>query len=306
MANTAAVDSKGAVKVRKSREDWVFDIMIYTIAAALILVTLYPMYFIVIASFSNPTLVSNGQIMFLPRGITFKAYRELASYPKLWAGYGNTIIYVIAGTIISLVVNIPASFALSRRRLYGKKIFTIFYLIPMFFTGGLIPTFLAVQEFGLVNTRMVMVLPFSVVTYYIIVGRTFFLNSIPEELWEAAQLDGCGYLGFFFRIVLPLSKAVISVIALWTAVGQWNGYFNALIYLRDEGLQPLQIFLRNILINNQRISAMTTGSAATEAKEMADLIKYAIIVLSSAPIMCMYPFVQKYFNQGVMLGSVKG
>lgn len=306
MANTAAVDSKGAVKVRKSREDWVFDIMIYTIAAALILVTLYPMYFIVIASFSNPTLVSNGQIMFLPRGITFKAYRELASYPKLWAGYGNTIIYVIAGTIISLAVNIPASFALSRRRLYGKKIFTIFYLIPMFFTGGLIPTFLAVQEFGLVNTRMVMVLPFSVVTYYIIVGRTFFLNSIPEELWEAAQLDGCGYLGFFFRIVLPLSKAVISVIALWTAVGQWNGYFNALIYLRDEGLQPLQIFLRNILINNQRISAMTTGSAATEAKEMADLIKYAIIVLSSAPIMCMYPFVQKYFNQGVMLGSVKG
>lgn len=306
MVNTIAVDSKNAVKVRKSREDWIFDIVIYTIAGLLILATLYPMYFIVIASFSNPTLVSNGQIMFIPKGITFKAYRELASYTKLWSGYGNTIIYVVAGTIISLMVNIPASFALSRRRLYGKKIFTAFYLIPMFFTGGLIPTFLTVQQFGLVNTRMVMVLPFSVVTYYIIVGRTFFLNSIPEELWEASQLDGCGYLGFFFKIVLPLSKAVISVIALWTAVGQWNGYFNALIYLRDEGLQPLQIFLRNILINNQRISAMTTGSAATEAKEMADLIKYAIIVMSSAPIMCMYPFVQKYFNQGVMLGSVKG
>lgn len=306
MVNTVAADSKRAVKVRKSREDLIFDFIIYTIAALLIAVTLYPMYFIVIASFSNPTLVSNGQIMFIPKGITFKAYRELASYTKLWSGYGNTIIYVVAGTIISLMVNIPASFALSRKRLYGKKLFTAFFLIPMFFTGGLIPTFLVVQQFGLVNTRMVMVLPFSVVTYYIIVGRTFFVNSIPEELWEASQLDGCGYLGFFFKIVLPLSKAVISVIALWTAVGQWNGYFNALIYLRDEGLQPLQIFLRNILINNQRISAMTTGSAATEAKEMADLIKYAIIVLSSAPIMCMYPFVQKYFNQGVMLGSVKG
>ncbi|MGI6173951.1 MAG: carbohydrate ABC transporter permease [Christensenellales bacterium] len=305
MANTAYA-SKGAAKVRKSGEDWIFDIIIYSIATLLTLVVLYPMYFIVIASFSNPTLVSNGQIMFIPRGITFKAYRQLFSYQNLWSGYGNTIIYVVFGTIISLVVNIPAAFALSRKRLYGKKLFTAFYLIPMFFTGGLIPTFLAVQQFGLVNTRTVMVLPFSVVTYYIIVGRTFFINSIPEELWEAAQIDGCGYLGFFFRIVLPLSKAVISVIALWTAVGQWNGYFNALIYLRDESLQPLQIFLRNILISNQRISAMTTGSAAVEAKEMADLIKYAVIVLSSAPIMSMYPFVQKYFNQGVMLGSVKG
>lgn len=152
----------------------------------------------------------------------------------------------------------------------------------------------------------VMVLPFSVVTYYIIVGRTFFENSIPDELWEAAQLDGCGYISFFFKICLPLSKAIIAVIALWAAVGQWNGYFNALIYLRSEALQPLQIVLRNILISNQTISSMMTGSAAVEAKQMADLIKYAVIVVSSAPIMCMYPFVQKYFNQGVMLGAVKG
>ena len=144
------------------------------------------------------------------------------------------------------------------------------------------------------------------VTYYIIVGRTFFNNSIPEDLWEAAQLDGCGYLGFFFKIVLPLSKAVIAVIALWAAVGQWNSYFNALIYIRSESLQPLQIVLRSILVGNQTMSAMSTGAAAVEAKQMADLIKYAIIVVSSAPIMCMYPLVQKYFNQGVMLGSLKG
>ncbi len=293
-------------KVKKSKEDKIFDFILYGIAAILIVIALYPMYFIVIASISNPNLVSNGEILFLPKGINFKAYEQLASYSQLWTGYKNTILYVIFGTIFTLVVNIPAAYALSRRKLYGRKALTIFYLIPMFFTGGLIPTYLAVQQFHLLDTFWVMVLPFSVVTYYIIVGRTFFANSIPEELWEAAQLDGCGYMGFFFRIVLPLSKAVIAVIALWAAVGQWNSYFNALIYLRDPELQPLQIILRNILISNQTISSMTTGAAAAEAKQMADLIKYAVIVVSSAPIMCLYPFVQKHFNQGVMLGSLKG
>lgn len=293
-------------KVKKSKEDKIFDFILYGIAAILIVVALYPMYFIVIASISNPNLVSNGEILFLPKGINFKAYEQLASYSQLWTGYKNTILYVIFGTIFTLVVNIPAAYALSRRKLYGRKALTIIYLIPMFFTGGLIPTYLAVQQFHLLDTFWVMVLPFSVVTYYIIVGRTFFANSIPEELWEAAQLDGCGYMGFFFRIVLPLSKAVIAVIALWAAVGQWNSYFNALIYLRDPELQPLQIILRNILISNQTISSMTTGAAAAEAKQMADLIKYAVIVVSSAPIMCLYPFVQKHFNQGVMLGSLKG
>ncbi|MCI5648056.1 MAG: carbohydrate ABC transporter permease [Fusicatenibacter sp.] len=293
-------------KVKKSREDWVFDIVLYTIAVILALVALYPMYFIVIASFSDPALVSNGEIMFIPRGVNFKAYKELASYAKLWVGYRNTIFYVIVGVIVTLVVNIPVSYALSRKNLYGKKFFTAFYLIPMFFTGGLIPTYMAVKQFNLLDNFFVMVIPFSVVTYYIIVGRTFFNTSIPDDLWEAAQLDGCGYLGFFFKIVLPLSKAVIAVIALWAAVGQWNSYFNALIYLRSPELQPLQIVLRQILIGNQTISAMTTGAAAVEAKQMADLIKYAVIVVSSAPIMCMYPLVQKYFNQGVMLGSLKG
>ncbi len=297
---------KKGTKLKKSKEDKVFDFIIYGIAILLILITLYPMYFIVIASVSDPNLVSSGEIMFVPRGLNFKAYEQLKNYPQIWIGYRNTILYVIVGTIITLVVNIPASYALSRKRLYGRKLFTAFYLIPMFLTGGLIPTYLAVQQFNLLDTFWVMVLPFSVVTYYIIVGRTFFANSIPDDLWEAAQLDGCGYMGFFFRVVLPLSKAVIAVIALWAAVGQWNGYFNALIYLRNPELRPLQIALRNILINNQTMSSMLTGAAATEAQQMADLIKYAIIVVSSAPIMCMYPLVQKYFNQGVMLGSLKG
>lgn len=293
-------------KIKRSRADLIFDIILYTIGIILILITLYPMYFIVIASISDPQLVSNGEIMFIPRGVSLKAYKQLLGYTRLWTGYRNTIIYVVLGTIITLAVNIPASYALSRKKFYGKKLFNMFYLIPMFFTGGLIPTYMVVKNLGLTDTMTVMVLPFSVVTYYIIVGRTFFENSIPDELWEAAQLDGCGYMSFFFKICLPLSKAIIAVIALWAAVGQWNGYFNALIYLRSEALQPLQIVLRNILISNQTISSMMTGSAAVEAKQMADLIKYAVIVVSSAPIMCMYPFVQKYFNQGVMLGAVKG
>lgn len=298
----AAYKTAKTNKIKRSRADLIFDIILYTIGTILILITLYPMYFIVIASISDPQLVSNGEIMFIPRGVSLKAYKQLLGYTRLWTGYRNTIIYVVLGTIITLAANIPASYALSRKKLYGKKLFNMFYLIPMFFTGGLIPTYMVVKNLGLTDTMTVMVLPFSVVTYYIIVGRTFFENSIPDELWEAAQLDGCGYISFFFKICLPLSKAIIAVIALWAAVGQWNGYFNALIYLRSEALQPLQIVLRNILISNQTISSM----AAVEAKQMADLIKYAVIVVSSAPIMCMYPFVQKYFNQGVMLGAVKG
>lgn len=294
------------VKVKKSRTDQIFDFFLYLIAVILVIIMLYPMYFIVIASFSNPADVSAGNIVFLPKGITFKGYKKLLEYSQLWVGYKNTILYAFVGTIISLIVNVPTAYALSRKDLCGRKLFTVFYLIPMFFTGGLIPTYLIVKDFGLLDNFWVMVLPFSVVTYYIIVARTFFSNSIPGDLWEAAQIDGCGNLGFFFQIVLPLSKAVLAVIALWTAVGQWNSYFNALIYLRSPELQPLQLVLRNILISNQTISSMSTGAAAVEAKQMADLIKYAIIVVSSAPIMCMYPFVQKYFNQGVMLGSLKG
>lgn len=293
-------------KIKKSREDKIFDFIIYTVSALLVLITLYPMYFIVIASVSNPTDVSSGNIIFWPKGINFRGYEQLLNYKQLWVGYKNTIIYAVLGTCMNLIVNISASYALSRKNLVGKKLITFFYLVPMFFGGGLIPTYLIIKNFNMLDTRWVMILPFSVITYYIIVGRTFFSNNIPDDLWEAAQIDGCGNMTFFFKIVLPLSKAVIAVIALWSAVGHWNSYFNALIYLRSDTLQPLQIVLRNILINNQTMSMMMTGTAATEARQAAELIKYGVIVVSSAPIMCMYPFVQKYFNQGVMIGAVKG
>ena len=294
------------MKIKKSKEDKILDIFLYGIAIIILIIVLYPMYFIIIASFSNPAEVAAGNITFFPKGPTLKGYCKLAEYAQLWVGYKNTILYTVIGTLITLVTNIPAAYALSRRDLYGRKFLTVFFLIPMFFTGGLIPTYLAIKQFQLLDNFWVMVLPFSVVTYYIVVARTFFGNTLPEELWESAQIDGCGTLTFFFKMVLPLSKAVLAVIALWAAVGQWNSYFNALVYLRNPDLQPLQLVLRNILISNQTIVSMTTGAAAVEAKQTAELIKYAIIVISSLPIMCMYPFVQKYFNKGVMLGSLKG
>ena len=293
-------------KVQRTRGDKIFNFFLYLVTGILTLIALYPMYFIIIASFSSPAAVANGNVVLFPVNPTFSGYAKLMGYTSIWVGYRNTIAYTILGTLVILAVNRPAAYALSRKDLVGRRLINLIFIIPMFFSGGLIPTYMIVKDFGLVDNFWVMIIPFSVITYYVIVARTFFSNSLPDGIWEAAQIDGCGNLRFFFSFVLPLSKAIIAVIALWAAVDIWNQYFNALIYIRSDNLQPLQIILRAILINNQSMASMTTGSAAQEARELAELIKYAVIVVSSAPIMCMYPFVQKYFNQGVMIGAMKG
>lgn len=292
--------------IKRSKEDLIFDIITYIISGLLLLITIYPMYFVMIASFSDPTAVSLGNVTFLPKGFSLKGYETLFEYDEIWTGYKNTIIYTVLGTITSLCVNIPAGYALSRKSLYGKKYIRFLYIIPMFFGGGMVPTYLAIKSYGMIDTVWAMILPGVACIFYIIVTRSFFETNMPEELWEAAQVDGIGNLGYFFRIALPLSKAIIAVIALWTAVGQWNSYFNALIYLRSPDLKPLQVVLRSILINSQTASTMMTGTAASEARELAELVKYSSIVVSSLPIMTLYPFLQKYFNQGVMIGSLKG
>ena len=293
-------------RVRSQRSDVVFNIVLYTVCALLLLIVLYPRWFIVIASLSDPSAVASGHVWVLPVGFTLDGYAELLKQTNVWVGYRNTIAYTLVGTLIALAVNIPAAYALSRKDLVGRKVLMGLYAFTMFFSGGLIPTFLTVQQFHLYNTFWVMVLPFSVSVYNIIVARTFFQNSLPGELWDAAQVDGCGNLRFFFTMALPLSKAVISVIALWTAVGQWNSYFNALIYIRDSNLHPLQLIMRNILITNQSFAALGTGEAAIIAMRKANLVRYSMIIVSTVPIMCVYPFIQKYFDQGVMIGSVKG
>ncbi|WP_419876288.1 carbohydrate ABC transporter permease [Candidatus Pristimantibacillus sp. PTI5] len=281
------------------------EMLIYLFAALMLIIIVYPLYFIVMASFSDPAAVANGKMWLFPKGFTLDGYKELLKHSNIWIGYKNTILYTAVGTLISLAVNVSAAYALSRKDLVGRKAITMFFIFTMFFNGGLIPTFLTIRDFHMYDTFLVMVLPFSVAVFNIIVARTFFQSSIPGDLWEAAQLDGCGNLKYYVQIVLPLSKAILSVLALWTAVGYWNSYFNALIYLKDQDLYPLQLVLRNILITNQMQSSLGTGEAAVVALRLANLMRYAVIIVSTLPIMCLYPFVQKYFNQGVMIGAVK-
>lgn len=304
--NTVTEAAAKSNKVRNTGSDRIFKVIVYSFAAIFLAVILYPLYFIIIASFSNPYAVSGGNVWFYPVGFTLDGYKELFNHREIWTGYRNTIVYTVVGTLIGLAVNIPAAYALSRKDLFGRRFLIFLFVFTMFFNGGLIPTYMTIQDFHLYNTFWVMVLPFSVSVYNMIVARTFFSSSLPPDLWDAAQIDGCGNLRYFFQIVLPLSKAVIAVIGLWIAVGHWNSYFNALIYLKDHALYPLQLILRDILITNNVQSALGTGEAAQIALRLAALMRYSVIIVSTLPIMLFYPFVQKYFNQGVMIGSVKG
>lgn len=292
-------------RTRKSWKERIFDISIYGIAILMMVMIIYPLWFIVIASFSNPADVANGNVWFWPKEWKLDGYIELLKQEMIWRGYLNTIIYTLVGTFIALVVNIPAGYALSRQDLFGGKWISTFYIIPMFIGGGLIPTYLVVKNFGLLDTFWVLVLPFSVSAFNIIIARTFFKNSIPESLWEAAQIDGCGTIRYFLTMVLPLSKAILAVIGLWTAVGIWNSWFDAMIYISNENLQPLQLVLRRILIANESLLGTASGELASELRTLSEMMKYAAIVVSTLPIMCLYPFLQKYFNQGVTVGSIK-
>lgn len=293
-------------RVRHTRSDLAFDIIVYGISALVLIIILYPIYFIVVASFSDPYAVSGGKVWFYPIGFTLDGYKELLEHSNIWLGYWNTILYTFFGVAVGLAVNIPAAFALSRRDLPGRRIFMFLFVFTMFFNGGLIPTFLTIKDFNLYDSVLVMIVPFSVSVYNIIVARTFFSSSIPADLWDASQIDGCGNLRYFFQIALPLSKAILAVIGLWIAVGQWNSYFNALIYLKNSDLYPLQLILRDILITNNVQSSLGTGEAAEIALRLSNLMRYSVIIISTVPIMLIYPFVQKYFNHGVMIGAVKG
>ncbi len=294
------------MKEKKFSQDTVVNIIFYVIAILMILIVIYPLWFVIIASFSNPADVANGKVWLWPKVIDTRGYGKLFEQKQIWRSYLNTIIYTVVGTLIALVVNISAGYAMSRKDLPGRKFINVFYVIPMFVSGGLIPTYLVVKNFGLLDTFWVMVVPFAVSTYNIIVARTFFETSLPESLWEAAQIDGCSTIRFFVGFAVPLSKAVIAVVGLWTAVGLWNSWFNALIYLQNENLIPLQLLLRRILIANESLLGAATGTMAQELRQLSDMMKYGSIVVSTLPIMMLYPFLQKYFNQGVMIGAVKG
>lgn len=291
----------------KTSDFW-FDICIGILCAIVIVVTLYPVYFIVIASISHPSSVANGDVWLLPKNITFLGYQEIFKDNRILMGYRNTLLYAIGGTLISVGFTLPAAYALSRKDFKIRNYFMLFFTFTMFFNGGIIPTYLTVRQFRLDNTIWVMLIPFSVNVFNLIIARTFFENNIPDGVLEAAKIDGCADFGFFLQIVLPLSKAIIAVIALYYLVGYWNEYFKALIYLRNEELQPLQLVLRDILIRNQSYASGQLGSGASaegNVQQKADLIKYGVIVVSTLPIIILYPFIQKYFEKGAMIGAIK-
>ena len=295
---------KSAVLKKKQLSDILIDLFVYGAIALTVIAAAYPVYFVCIASVSSPTAVSRGEVLLLPKEINFRAYQEVFQDARVWLGYRNTIFYTLAGTALSLVFTIPASFSLSRKELPFRQGLMFFFTFTMFFSGGLIPTYFLMQNLNLVNTVWVMILPFSVSVYNLIVTRTFFQNSIPEDLFEAARIDGCSYTRFLFQIVLPLSKAIIAVIGLYYAVWYWNEYMRALIYVQDKNLIPLQLVLRNILVENQALEGSSLG--AESRRQLVDLLKYALIVVSTLPMLILYPFVQKYFEKGVMIGSIKG
>ncbi|MBE5836229.1 MAG: carbohydrate ABC transporter permease [Butyrivibrio sp.] len=294
------------MKRKRLTQDVFVNILFHLIAVIMILMVIYPLWFVIIASFSNPADVASGKVWIWPKVIDVRGYQKLFEQSQIWKSYLNTIIYTLVGTFVALIVNISAGYAMSRKDMPGRRWINLFYVIPMFVNGGLIPTYLVVKGFGLLDSFWVMVIPFSVSTYNIIVARTFFESSLPESLWEAAQIDGCSTLRYFFSFAVPLSKAVIAVVGLWTAVGLWNSWFNALIYLQNENLIPLQLLLRRILIANESLLGAATGTMAQELRQLSDMMKYGSIVVSTLPIMMLYPFLQKYFNQGVMIGAVKG
>ena len=262
----------------------------------------------VIASFTEPVYVNSGEMLLFPKGFTTIGYSQVFRDMRIWQSYANTILYAACGTFFGLAVSVPAGYALSAVRLPGRNILMALLVFTMYFSGGLIPTYLVIKGLHLTNTRILLIIMGSVSVYNIILIRSFFANTLPRELQDAAFIDGCGNAGYFFRIALPLSKAIIAVIALYVAVAHWNSYFNAMIYVTDRAKQPLQLYLREILLMSQNTASLTEmdPQAAAQLNRMVEVIKYGVIVVSTVPIICVYPFLQKYFVKGIMIGSIKG
>ena len=288
------------------RSDRTFDVIAAVLGCIIIVIVMVPLIFVVAASFSDPDLVIRGEVLLWPKGLTTKAYTMVFENKDIWRGFRNTLFYTALGTIISVTLTVLAAYPLSRKNLRGRNFFMMAVLFTMYFSGGMVPTYLLVKDLGMYNTIWAILIPNALSTYNLIVAKTFFENNIPEELYESARLDGCGNISMLLRIVLPLSKAILAVLVLYYAVAIWNSYFDALIYLKDSCLHPLQIVLRNILLLGQTEQMGTNDVGMAEKIKMAEAIKYSVIVVSSIPMLLLYPFVQKYFVKGVMIGAVKG
>ena len=300
--------------IGRTTEDKIFDAVIFVVLTLIFLIVAYPLYFVLIASVSAPRAVASGSVVLWPVGFTFDGYTEVFKTGTVVRGFTNSLYYTAVGIAINLAVTLPTAYALSRDDFYGRRLIMIFYLITMFISGGLIPTYMVVMNLGMLNTVWALTIPGSVSVFNLIVCRTFFKTNIPPELLEAAKMDGCGNARFFVSIVLPLSAAIIAVQVLFNGVAHWNSFFSALIYMTERARWPLQLELRSILIHNTMLhEAMgmiaTTPEALAERQRLEDLMnmmRYSLIIVASIPVLIMYPFIQKHFVKGVTFGSVKG
>ncbi len=310
MENSKTIQTKRK-KMKRCKEDLIFDIVLFMILTLILIIVAYPLYWVVISSISDPGAVSGGRVVFRPIGFTLKGYAEVFKNSSVMRGFVNSIFYTVCGVLVNLIVTLPTAYALSRDKFGGKKIVTLFYMVTMFFGGGLIPTYLVIKNLHMLNSMWALILPGCLSVYNMIVARTFFKSNISEELYEAAEIDGCTQGQFFFRIALPLSAAITAILVLYYGVGHWNSYFSALVYISDSDKYPLQLVLRNILITNQTALSQTATTEAARAalrekQELIEVMKYSLIIISSIPVLILYPFIQKHFVKGVMIGSLKG
>ena len=297
---------------RRTRGDKIFDAVNLTLVILVVILCIYPLYYTVIASFSEPEEVLKGRVLLLPSGFTLDSYRTVFTYEKIWRGYLNTIGYTVVGTLYNLILLLPASYAMAKKGLKGRGLLMGFFVFTLYFNGGMIPNYLLMKDLSLINSPWVMVIPGAFSVYHMIITRTFFSSTFPESLSEAARIDGAGEFRIFFQIALPLSGAIIAVMALFHALGHWNDFFNAMIYLSDMSLFPLQLVLRDILLQSQTVNFQQAGMS-TEAmadllrrQYLAETMKYSLIFIANLPMLIAYPFVQKHFVKDVVIGALKG
>lgn len=291
---------------KKSKGDKIFDAVLIVISLVIMIIIAYPLYFVVIASVSQPEAVLGGKVSFLPVGFNLESYKMVLAERKVWIGYRNTLLYTVLGTSINLVLTTLAAFALSRKDMPLRTPLTFIISFTMLFGGGMIPVYMVVKGLHLTDTIWAMVIPNAIATYNLLVMKNYFQSSIPDELQEAAAIDGCSHFQTLRKVVLPLSTPIIAVIVLFYAVGHWNAFFNAVLYLRNQELNPLQIVLRDILLQNSLEAVGGDMTGMYEKVMRGETMKYALIIAASAPVIMLYPFVQKYFVKGIMVGAVKG
>lgn len=297
---------------KRSIRDCAVDRVCYRVNAVLLVLFLvivtYPFLYIVSCSFSSGQALISGKVVLLPVEFTLEGYQAIMEYRDIWTGFANSFLYTVSGTLIGLVLTILAAYPLSRKSLAGRKPIMMLFLFTMLFNGGLVPNYMLIMKLKLLNTIWAIILPTALSAYNVIVTRTFFMTSIPEELHESAELDGCGEFRYLISIVLPLSKAILAVLVLWIAIGLWNGYFNPMIYLNDKAKFPLQLVLREILLmaNVDFTKAASNPELYYRNQQLSEILRYGTIIISALPLMVLYPFIQKYFVKGVMIGSVKG